>query len=81
MLSENQQKNYDFFEKHLHEYLNDPLKKNKYGIFCDEELKGVYDSFATAFTVACGHFPMGEFIIQQIMDENEIVEFLSMAVI
>ena len=81
MLSEAQQKNYDFFVSNLPEYLNDPIKKNKYGIFCYEELQGVYDSFDAAFSAACSSFPVGDFVIQQIVDTSEIVEFLRSAVI
>lgn len=40
MLSEKQQKNYDFFSSHLREYLEDPIKRNKYAVFSGEEMKG-----------------------------------------
>lgn len=81
MLSEVQQKNYDYFCKNLPAYLNDPVLKDKYAIFFNEELKGVYDSFSSAYSAACDAYPIGEFIIQQIVDKNEIVEFLWSAVI
>ena len=81
MLSEVQQKNYEFFTQQLPEYLKNPILKNKFGIFFDEELKGVYDSFETAFEAACAQLPVGEFVVQQIMDSNEIVEFLRSAVV
>lgn len=81
MLSEAQQKNYGFFSEHLDEYLKDNLIKGKYAIFYDESIKGVYDSFDSAFSAACGQFPIGEFIVQQIVDSSEIVEFLRSAVV
>lgn len=80
-LSEAQQRNYDFFTNHLSEYLQNPLFKNKFGVFFDEDLKGVYDSFESAFSEACTRFPMGEFVIQQLIDTSEIVGFLRSAVV
>lgn len=76
MLTETQQKNYTFFSDHLPKYLEDPIKKNKYGIFCDEALQGLYDSFEAAYIAACAKFAMGDFIIQQIVDPAKIVGFL-----
>ena len=81
MLNSLQQKNYDFFCANLSEYLKNPVLKNKYAIFCNEELKGAYDSFGAAYAFACENYPVGEFIIQQIIDSNEIVEFLCSAVV
>lgn len=81
MLSESQQKNFDFFMKNLPSYLENDLIKNKFGIFYGEELKGVFDSFEAAFSDACAQFPMGEFIIQQLTDGSEVVGFLRMAVV
>lgn len=80
MLSEVQQKNYAFFSDHLNEYLENKLLRDKYGVFYGEELQGVYDSFESAFSKACAQYPMGEFIIQQLIDPSEIVEFLRPAV-
>lgn len=81
MLSEAQQKNYDFFVKNLPTYLSDNILKGKYGIFFEADLKGVYDSFETAFSTACDQFPIGEFIVQQLTDPSDVVEFLASAVI
>lgn len=80
MLSDNQKKNYAYFNAHLAEWLNDPLKRNKFSVILDEEIKGIFDSFETAFQFACTNYPSGEFIIQQIIDQEEIVEFLRVAV-
>lgn len=81
MLSEIQQRNYDYFTSHLSEYLENRLLRNKFGVFFDEELQAVYDSFEAAFSEACAHYPMGEFIIQQLIDPSEIIGFLRSAVV
>lgn len=55
--------------------------KGKFGVFCDGELKGVYDTFETAYSQACSNYPVDEFIIQQIIKSSDIVEFISSAVV
>ena len=80
MSSDIQERNYIFFKAHLEEYLKDPLKINKYAVFYDEELKNTFDTFDSAIKYAVGHFPVG-FIVQQIIDESKIVNFLKSAVI
>lgn len=81
MLSSAQQKNYDFFTAHLPEYLSNPILKGKFVVICDETLVAVYDTFESAYENSCSNFPSGEFVIQQVVDSSEIVEFLWSAVI
>lgn len=81
MLSSAQEKNYEFFTKNLPDYLNNPITKGKFAVFCDEELKGVYDTFEVAYEDACSKFQVGEFIIQQIIDSSDVVEFIWSAVV
>ena len=76
MLSKEQERNYAFFESHLSEYLNDPTKKNKYAVFYDQSLQGTFDTFESALNSACDNYELGKFIIQQIIDPSEVVEFL-----
>lgn len=81
MLSERQKKNYDFFSENLPEWLKDNLKVNKFAVIHSEELAGLFDSFEAAFRFACTNFSENDFIIQQIIDQSEIVEFLRSAVV
>lgn len=80
MLSAAQQKNYDFFLKHLQEYLSSPILKGKFVQIFNEELTGAFDTFEAAYVDACAKLPLGEFIIQQVIDGSETVEFLWSAV-
>jgi hypothetical protein len=75
-----QEKNYEFFQKILPELLSDPLKANKYAIIHEESVKGLYDTASAAYRAACTSLFEG-FIIQQIIDERKIVNYLSPAVI
>lgn len=81
MLSEAQKQNYAFFEKNLCSYLDDPILKGKYAVFFNEKLQGAYDSFEAAYNAAYANYPSGDFIIQQIVNAAEVVEFLWTAVI
>lgn len=81
MLSEKQNANYQFFASHLAEYIENPLIKGKFGIFCEERLQGTFDSFDAAYSEACTRFPTDEFIIQQIVDSSAVVEFLWSSVV
>jgi len=80
MPSNEQEKNYKFFQQQLPDLLSDPLKSGKHVIIYDESIKGIYDTFDAAYRHACAKFISG-FIIQQVVDENKIVNFLSTAVI
>ena len=77
--SEQQRKNYKYFQQVLPELLSDPLKVDKYAVIYEESVIGVYDTFATAYRAACSK-PVIGFIVQQIVDESKIVNYLSPAV-
>ena len=77
--SEQQWKNYVYFQKILPELLADPLKIDKYAVIYEESVKGLYDTFAAAYRAACLKIT-GDFIVQQIVDESKIVNYLSPAV-
>jgi hypothetical protein len=78
-LSEEHEKNYKFFKGELPNLLSDPLKDRKYVIIYDEAVKGIYDTFDTAYREACSKFGSG-FIIQQAIDESKVDNYLSPAV-
>lgn len=80
MPSEEQEKNYQFFQEQLPKLLSDPLKKGKHATIHKQEIKGIFDTFEAAYRDACLKGYTG-FIIQQIIDENDIVEYLSAAVV
>jgi hypothetical protein len=77
--SEEQNKNFAFFQGHLHEYLGNELLKNKFVIIYDEKMVGTYDTFASALDEAASKYPQSEFIIQQIISNDEFIGFLRAA--
>lgn len=81
MLTEQQLKSYEFFQKSLPSLLEDPLKNGKYAVVCGEAIAGLFDSFQAAYAFACAECADSHFIIQQIVNQNDIVQFLRMAVV
>ena len=81
MLSDEQKKDYDFFQKHLEEYLNNPIYRDKHAIIANERLQGIYDTFETAYHAAAAHFLPGRFIIQEIVDDRELTNFVWKAMV
>ena len=77
--SEQQKKNYIYFQKILPELLSDPLKVDKFAIVHEESIKGLFDTFAAAYRAACLKITR-DFIVQQVVDDSKIVNFLSPAV-
>ena len=74
--TEKQKQDIAFFDKNLETWAKNPLYKFKFVIISEEELKGIYDTFETALDNAIVSFKIGEFIIQQIILEDETVSFL-----
>jgi len=78
-LQTRQEESYAFFQQKLPELLTDPLKSRKYAVIFNSTIEGVYDTFETAYREACIKFS-ADFIVQQIIDEHKIVNYLSPAV-
>lgn len=76
---EEQKNNYAYFLQELPSLLSDPLKTGKYAVISNLAVKGLFDTFETAYREACLKFADG-FIVQQIIDERKIANFLSPAV-
>jgi hypothetical protein len=81
--TEKQLENIRYFDENLDKLLADPLMKTKHVIIHDRQIVGVFDTFDAAVTRASQTLPDGEYIIQQIVSDREIVGFLypAMAVV
>ena len=77
--TEKQKRDIDYFHNNLEIWANNPLYKLKFAIISGEDLKGIYDTFEAALGDAVKMYNFGEYIIQQILPENETVNFLSPA--
>ena len=74
--TEKQKEDIAFFDENLETWAKNPLYKFKFVIISGKELKGIYDTFEAALGAAVVSFKIGEFIIQQIILEDETFGFL-----
>jgi len=77
--TENQKKDIAFFNKNLDAWAGDPLYRMKYVVISGLKMTGTYDTFEAALESAVVAHGNGNYIIQQILPENETVNFLSPA--
>jgi hypothetical protein len=74
--TEKQRENIRYFDENLDKLRADPLMKMKHVILHDRQSVGIFDTFDAAVSRASQTLPDGEYIIQQIVSDREIVGFL-----
>ena len=75
-LSDKQKLDITFFDKNLEIWAADPLLNLKFAVISDQNLQGFFDTFENALSNAVSKFQPYDFIIQQIIKEEEISDFL-----
>ena len=80
MSQSEKEKNSDFFSGKLGELLADPIYKFKFVVVHGQQIRGYYDSFSSALEFAVANYPQGEFIIQQVVNQADQINFLRSAV-
>ena len=75
-LSEKQKENSKYFFDNLKDFLNNPIYKFKFAVIHEKNIVGIYDTSEAAIENAAAKWPIGEFIIQQIISEDEEINFL-----
>jgi hypothetical protein len=78
--TEVQKENLQYFRENLADFLKNPLYKYKFAIIANNEIAGIFDTFNNAIEDAASRFSQGEYIIQQIIGENEVINFLYPAI-
>jgi hypothetical protein len=76
MLTEKQETAFALFERELPAMANDPLKKFKHVVVIESGVVGIFDDASAAAVWAVEHYPIGEFIIQEVITVADLVEFL-----
>ena len=74
--TEKQKMDLEYFYNKLPEYLADALYKHKFVLINNKNIDGVFDTFENAITSAASKFQPGEYIIQQIISDTEVTEFI-----
>jgi len=80
IFSEKQKEAYNFFQQKLNDLVKNPLYKLKYVIIHENEIKGFFDTFDSALVQAVANYPQNDFIIQQVVSEDEVINFLYSAI-
>ena len=75
-LTERQKENSKYFFDNLKEFIKDPIYKFKFAVIFDKKIVGIYDTSEAAIEEAAAKWPIGEFIIQQIISDDEEINFL-----
>lgn len=78
-LTKIQDTNHQYFLENLGKWLGDLAYKDKYVVIHQRQVQQVQDDFAQAFQYAVSNFPREEFIIQQVVAEDSVNNFLSAA--
>jgi hypothetical protein len=78
--TEAQKENLEYFQENLADFLKNPLYRHKFAIIADKKIAGIFDTFSNAIEEAASRFPQGAFVIQQIIGENEVINFLYPAI-
>ena len=78
--TEAQKENLQFFQDNLAEFLADPIYKHKFAIIYDKKVYGIFDTFGNAIEKAASSLPQGEYVIQQIIGKDEVINFLYPAI-
>ncbi len=74
------EKNIKFFKDNLDSWLTDDLYKYKHVVIADQQkVRGVFDDFPKALDYASSNLTLGEFVIQQVVGEDEQIGFLKSA--
>jgi hypothetical protein len=79
--TERQLKDIAYYKEHLSEFLENELMRYKHVIIADEKIQGVFDTIEAAIDYAINNYSAGEYIIQQIIDEKEIINYIRAAVV
>ncbi len=75
-----QEEQYEFFKSHLKEFLDNKQLKNKFVVIAEGKDQGFHDTFAAAYEAALAQFAPDSFIVQQVVEDNDSISFLAMAV-
>jgi hypothetical protein len=78
--SEAQKENLQYFQENLADLLKNDIYRHKFAIIFEKKVVGIYDTFGNAIEKAVSTLPQGEYIIQQIIGEDEVINFLYPAI-
>lgn len=70
------QENYDFYLSKKEELLQDTSKNGRYAVIHEKSIVRFFDSFETAYIWAKNEFTDSNFIVQHIIKEEDVTNFI-----
>jgi hypothetical protein len=78
--TEIQKENLQYFQENLAGFLENPIYRHKFAIIHDKKVYGIFDNFGNAIEKAVSTLHQGEYVIQQIIGKDEVINFLYPAI-
>jgi hypothetical protein len=78
--TEKQKANLQYFQDNLDRLMADQLYKLKFVIIHDNKIVGAFDAFVSALTAAVAQYSSDEYIIQQVLTDKDIINYLNAAI-
>lgn len=72
--------NIKFFNDNLEKWIKDPLFKHKFVVIHNQKLSNCFDTFEKALEFSISSFGEEDFIIQEVIGQDEEINFLSAAI-
>ena len=79
--TEKQLKDIDYFKSNLAEFLGNALLANKYVVISGEKIQNSFDTIENAVNYSIDNFQVGDYIIQRIVDPDNVINFVKAAIV
>ena len=75
-LTKTQLENLEYFHKNIGDFVNNSGLRFKHAVIANEEIAAAFDGIDAAVKYAVENLKKGDYIIQQIINEDDIVNFV-----
>jgi hypothetical protein len=75
-LSQKQKESFAYFKEIFDELYNNPLYRYKFVLISGNSLLGIFDNYKNAIRHAVGKYRTGDYIVQELVKDDERVNFL-----
>ena len=75
-ITDEQKRNSEFFDSMLKKWLDNVAYKEKFVVISSQEIKAVFDRGADAYRHAMSNLTPGEFIIREVISQEDSIAYL-----
>jgi hypothetical protein len=76
MFTKEQKEDLAYFWDNLDRFVNDPLLRFKQVVIHNKQITGAYDTAEAALSFALNTYPQGQYVIQEVIQDDDVVSFL-----